>query len=279
MLVLDRSGSLDGTPIRDLREAANQFVSFFDDTQGFDKMGLISFATSVTVDHALDNYFVSPIRLAIDHMSAVGATNIEDAFNQADGPSGFTDQSEIPLERRIQQYLIFFSDGNPTAFRGNFRHRGANYDAVACVTGNCLPGDPKDVYDHLGQPTIVNSWYNVDPLPTGDGIGSFGSNWTTKWFIFESFPVPGYSAEHVGIPERNVHDHVCNLSRNLSIENAQKLKDSGIKIYTIGLGQINRDFLGSISSGVNYTYYTPDSDDLLAIFQEIARKIKLRLVR
>jgi Mg-chelatase subunit ChlD len=279
MLLLDRSGSMHGKPMRDLRRAANQFVSFFEDTQDLDKMGLISFATSVTVDHPLDNYFVSAIRLAIDNMNSVGATNMEDALNQADGPSGFADQSEIPLERRIQQYLVVFSDGNPTAFRGDFRHRGTTYDAVACVTGNCVPGDSYDVYGNLGRPTIVNSWFGFDPLPTGNGIERCGGNWTTKWFIFESLPVPGYSAEQGCIPEQDIHDHVCNLAKNLSIENAEELKNRNIKIYAIGLGQVNQDFLGAISSGVNYTYYTSNSDDLLAIFQEIARKIKLRLVQ
>jgi len=46
MLVLDRSGSMDGQPIADLKVAAKSFLDFFVSTQDKDKMGLISFATA-----------------------------------------------------------------------------------------------------------------------------------------------------------------------------------------------------------------------------------------
>ncbi len=54
MLVLDRSGSMAGQPINDLRSGATSFVSFFKDTENLDKMGMVSFAFNVTVDVPLE---------------------------------------------------------------------------------------------------------------------------------------------------------------------------------------------------------------------------------
>jgi uncharacterized protein YegL len=154
MMVLDRSRSMDGTPISRLKSAATTFVNLFSDTQAKDKMGLVSFATSVTVVRALGTNYVAPMISAINGMSAVGATNAENAIDQADGPSGFTDQTGVPGDQRIQQFMIFFSDGRPTAFRGNFLRSNTPYDAVACVTGNCVFGDNGATYTDMGRPTV-----------------------------------------------------------------------------------------------------------------------------
>ena len=99
-------------------------------------MGLITFATGVTVDHPLSTNFVSAMTTKINAMTATGATNAEDAIDQAGGPQGFTDQTGIPGDKRVKQYLIFFTDGHPTAFRGKFRCNGIDYDAVVMGTGN-----------------------------------------------------------------------------------------------------------------------------------------------
>ena len=104
-------------------------------------MGLITFATGVSVDHRLSTYFVNDMTAKINAMNSETGkrqfTNAEDSIdrsdNQADG--GFTDQSGMPEDQRVQQYLIFFTDGNPNAFRGNFTYRGNVYDAVAYTEG------------------------------------------------------------------------------------------------------------------------------------------------
>lgn len=297
MMILVRSGSMDGSAkIGRLKSAARSFVAYFADTQDEDRMGLITFATSVTVSSPLGTDYVTRMTNAINAMcpgnDCEGATNAEDALAQSDGPYGFSDQSGLPGDQRVQQFLIFFSDGMPTAFRGGFRQNNIHYDAVTCVTGNCRPGDTPDVYNNLGRPDR-EQWLGIDPLPTGDGRSTSGSGPTrcgapygrylnTKWHIFESRPVPGYSAEHCSIPERNVYYHVCNLASAMTLENAQALKDKGIRIYTIGLGSsgtIDPAFLRALSSGSGYYYQTPDSSQLEEIFQQVAMQIKLRLVQ
>ncbi|MGH7724622.1 MAG: VWA domain-containing protein [Candidatus Eiseniibacteriota bacterium] len=283
MLVLDRSGSMAGEPIADLKTAAKSFVDYFETTQEGDKVGLISFATSVRVDRGLDHNFVAPIKASIDAMNAVGATNPEDALDNADGPLGLTDQSALPPGRRVPQFVVFFSDGRPTAFRGLFTYRSNMVDAVACVTGNCEPWDIGSgvvTYDKLGM-TDRETWLTINPRTTGDGraVGSpCGSN-STRWHIFDTQPVPGYAPTACSIPYRtNLAAHTCNLAASLALAHGQELKDKGITIYTIGLGAANPAFLEALASSPEHAYFAPSSDELQALFQKIAKQIKLRMV-
>jgi len=308
MLVLDRSGSMDGTKINKLKEAASSFVDYFKETEDEDKMGLITFATSVTLKVPLGIEYVDSMKAKISSMSALGATNAEDALAQPLRTGGFTDQTGIHGDLRVQQFLIFFSDGMPTAFRGDFRRRGTNYDAVACSTGNCRAGENLRTYTDLGYPAGDNNydekWFNINPTPTGDGsttqvvaTGYFcwnqwqgfyewcrTSTYTTRWYLFDTRPVPGgYGSTYINIPTDILARHICNVAKAMTLENAQLLKDRGIKIYTIGLDTtgalIDKTFLQSLSSGDNYAYYTSSSSNLKPIFNEIAKEIKLRLVQ
>ena len=296
MMVLDRSGSMDGTPIRDLKRAAIGFLDFFEETQDRDKMGLISFATGVTVNQRLTTNYVNNMTARINAMTATGATNAEDALDQADGPQGFTDQTGVPGDRRVQQYLIFFSDGNPTAFRGRFRRNAVDYDAVVMGTGqNC-----DTVYDYMGY-TNSENFYPTSTLtstPTGDGNRTSGSPLTncresyyprprylnTRWYVFGDlrYGLTGYDPLRCRIPESVLEPYICTTARRMALDHAQELKDKYIKIYTIGLGDVDPAFLGQIASpattGQQYYYHAPTSADLEAIFKKIAKEIKLRLV-
>src|SRR5262249_6651200 len=124
LLVLDRSGSMSGTPIADLKTASKTFVNFFTPTQAQDHMGLISFATTATNNRTMTNNFAASMTTAINNLSAGGWTDTEDAIDQANAPGGFTDQSGLPPDDpdRIQQFMVLFSDGQPTAWRGLFKY-------------------------------------------------------------------------------------------------------------------------------------------------------------
>jgi Flp pilus assembly protein TadG len=286
MLVLDRSGSMGpgyGNAIVDLKTAAKSFVGFFKDTQDKDKMGLISFATGVTVNFPLGNNYVTPMTNSINSMNATGATNAEDALAQASGPNGLTDQSGVAPDKRVQQFVIFFSDGNPTAFRGKFKNKGTdNIDAVVCGTGQTCD----TVYNQLGNPNS-ETWLNIDPSDTGDGKTTATSKChptaTTKWYVFSQYPVSGYSdPEYCYIPHNTnqaLPKYICSTARQMAVDHATSLKNKYVKIYTIGLGQIDKSFLSKIASGSSFEYYTPTSSELQAIFNTIAKDIKLRLVQ
>jgi Flp pilus assembly protein TadG len=294
MMVLDRSGSMAGSPISKLKTAAKSFLSFFTETQDEDKMGLISFATGVTVDQQLGINFVNAMTTKINAMTATGATNAEDAIDQVDGPNGFTDQTGIPGDQRVQQYLLFFTDGHPTAFRGKFRRNGTDYnDAVVMGTGNYCD----TVYDYMGHTDSENFYptSTLTPTPTGDGNKTGGSPLTscgspshrylnTRWYIFgdPKYGLHGYDPLQCSIPESVLAPYICNTAKSMAIDHAQELKDKGIKIYTIGLegnGGVDHGFLGQVASGPGYEYYAPTSDDLEGIFNAVAKEIKLRLVQ
>jgi Flp pilus assembly protein TadG len=287
MLVLDRSWSLNGTPMRDLKTAANKFVSMFAATQDKDKMGMISFATAVSLDRALGTNYVNAMTTAINGMSANDYTNAEDALDRADGTGGFTDQSGYPADRRIQQFLIFFSDGQPTAFRGTFRYRGANYDGVALGepdnNGDCSTStfpDPGNLYNPTTGATLTpTTRWTGDGSTTRVRCPGSSNNYTTRWYIFDTMPVPGYSATATCIPTSALGRQFCYIANQLAINHAAELKAKHIKIYTIGLGHVDASFMQTLASNSTMYYYAPTGAQLTALFQQVANEIKLRLVQ
>lgn len=295
LMILDRSGSMDGAKMAALKSAATGFLQFFLATQNTDKMGLISFATTVSapIDRPMGFNYVTPMTNAINAMVAVGATNHEDALDRAGTAGGFTDQAGVPpANQRFAQFVVFFTDGMPTALRDRFRYNGQNYDGVVYGVGtpghaNCMPGDYPymSVANLLTRPDGSGTYSGVNPATTGDGrsVGASACpGLNTKWNILEPLPVPGYAAEHCSIPMNRLLPHFCNLTRQLALLNAQTLKNNGILIYVIGLGsadQLDQNFLTSLSSGAQFTYIAPTPADLATVFNQIARAIRLRLVQ
>jgi hypothetical protein len=318
MMVLDRSGSMSGTKLRALKNAALSFLSYFEDTQNKDKAGLISFATGVTVDRELDNNFVDAMTTKINALSATGSTNAEDALDQCDDTTDrndkttttLTDQTGVPGDQRVQQYVVFFTDGMPTAFRSKFTYNGTDYDAVVCGSYNyCL-----DVLDELYN-RYSGATLNIDPRITGDGKRTTGSDKTTcencvkkntghgqghgqgqqeectaylntRWQVLEGPYGTGMEQQYCNYDpdssyiEDTLADFICSTAKQMAIDHAQELKDKYVKIYIIGLGDdVDKDFLGQVASGENYEYYAPTSEELDAVFNAIAKEIKLRLVQ
>lgn len=296
MMVLDESGSMSGA-MSNLKSAAQSFVDFFEHTDDTDQFGLITFASGVVVERALGPDFYVDMTTAIGSMSASGGTNTEDALDQADGPSGFTDQTGVAGDERVQQFLVFFSDGNPTAFRGDFTRDGTDYDAV----GYAADWDIK-----LMNPTSQFSYLNVKQYATGDGQTSsttvcqsgspLAGYSNTKWHILDdpTYGVTGYSdflgvnysdllgttdPEKCSLNKSKGKDYVEAITKQMAIDHAQEIKDKGIKIYTIGLGGVDEDFLSQIASGPGFEYFAPTSADLKNLFQKIATNIRLRLVQ
>jgi Flp pilus assembly protein TadG len=299
MMILDRSGSMAGIKIEDLKTAAKNFLTFFVQTQAQDRVGLVSFGYTVAVDRALGTDFVAPMNAAIDKLIAFGATNMEDAFEQAGGPKGLPDQTTLPAGSLFrQQFVVFFSDGMPTALRDKFKYNGTDYDAVICAgPGNCRSNEygSMDVRSYLYKPdVIINNYsdqestanrYGFSADTTGDGksVGASACpGLNTNWYLFQKRTVPGYTAESCGIPNGPLVKYFCETARQLTLDNAQVLKNRGVRIYVVGLGtsqQLDENFLKALSSGDDYTFITPSSSELDAIFQRIAKEIKLRLVQ
>lgn len=196
MLVLDRSRSMKSN-FDDLRDAAKGFVDHFETTQEVDKMGLITYATGVTVDFPLtSNFVVGGIKDKIEEAltkekwgtwivepGAGGTqggwfnpgdvdTNMEDALDQADdeedrkgdATTTFTKYAwNEPQSERAKQFLIFFTNGLACAFRGPFTRNGITYDGV-------IPDPFNSGWGGSSAPPEYNYRKGVDvcPLPLDD---------------------------------------------------------------------------------------------------------------
>lgn len=115
VLILDRSGSMTGTPLESLKTGADKFIDIIDEaTDGAQdgqigsgsRIGIVSFAGTATQDTQLITS-VADLKGAVNALTADGSTNHEDAFIKAldlfDPASGNA------------KVMVMFTDGETTA--------------------------------------------------------------------------------------------------------------------------------------------------------------------
>jgi len=286
-MVLDVSGSMGGSPITNLKDGAKQFVENFSDQENHSKFGLVTFASGVEKPFDMNHGYVNPLDSAINGLNATGGTNSGDALAQAN-TFPWSDQSALPPNERGKQVVVFFSDGNPTAFRGDFQRNGTWYDAA-------VPDGSVSLRHHDEQHDQISNYY---AYPSGNGTQNSGSGYSNqcgggstyeriRWGIFDDPeyglnsavypPFNGYSSTYC-FTKNQLKPYITAVARQMALDNAQAIKDRGIEIYTIGLGNVDQNLLETISSGSEFAYYTTDPTELAGIFQQIANILKLVLV-
>lgn len=91
VLVLDRSGSMTGVPLANLKLGANTFIDIIDEATDSSQdgnigsgshIGIVSFADTATADTQLITS-VATLKAAVDGLTAGGLTNHADAFTKA----------------------------------------------------------------------------------------------------------------------------------------------------------------------------------------------------
>ena len=91
VLILDRSGSMAGSPLANLKNGAKKFIDIIDEATDFAQdgqigngshIGIVSFASTATQDTQLITS-VEDLKDAVDNLSSGGSTNHEDAFTKA----------------------------------------------------------------------------------------------------------------------------------------------------------------------------------------------------
>lgn len=105
LLVIDRSGSMGGTPLDQEKVAAKGFVDRMSLAQ--DQVGLASFETSATLNHQL-SHDGNSVKNAIDALTVGGSTNIGEGINVA--------QAELRSSRHnpnARPVMLLMSDGQP----------------------------------------------------------------------------------------------------------------------------------------------------------------------
>ncbi len=115
ILVLDRSGSMQGQPCADMISASKTFVNMF--VNGRDRLGMISFGASVYNAYAPTKQFKDSGALltsAIDQVTCSGWTNTSQAYWNAY-------QQLVGINQPLAlNMIVFFTDGVPTAFTARF---------------------------------------------------------------------------------------------------------------------------------------------------------------
>ncbi len=115
VLVLERSGSMEGAPLANLKAGAKTFIDIIDEATDNSKdgnigsgsrIGIVSFADTATADTLLITS-VATLKSAVDSLTAGGFTNHADAFAKAK-------QLFDPLSTNAK-VIVMFTDGQTTA--------------------------------------------------------------------------------------------------------------------------------------------------------------------
>ena len=115
VLLLDRSGSMTGAPLADMKLGAKTFIDLIDeatDSSGDgqigsgSRMGIVSFSNTAVADTQLITS-VEALKTAVDSLTAGGSTNHGDAFLKAT-------QMFDPASANAK-VMVMFTDGNTTA--------------------------------------------------------------------------------------------------------------------------------------------------------------------
>lgn len=180
ILVLDRSRSLYNSGAwDDVQEAAKTFVNFFDNNA--DRLGLVSFGTSANVDFPIATGFRTndAMENIISSMESKGGTN--------SGLGTWLAYGELlrVADPNSLNVIVFFTDGNPTAFVGEFNTRTFGSDPrcssmtkLAVTQAVFSNGNPVDVATFnklIAGPLPVNPGQSHDIEPVS-GCWGF-NNW------------------------------------------------------------------------------------------------------
>lgn len=115
VLILDRSGSMAGSPLANLKNGANKFIDIIDEATDSTQdgqighgshIGIVSFANTATQDTQLITS-VTDLKAAVNNLTADGLTNHADAFTKA---YQLFDSSSTNAK-----VIVMFTDGKTTA--------------------------------------------------------------------------------------------------------------------------------------------------------------------
>jgi hypothetical protein len=260
VLVLDQSGSLEqANAWDDLQDAAKEFVGHFDES--IDQVGLVSFNHRAAIHSLLGQPFIAQAEAAIDGMVSVSYTNTGEGLRLA-----YEQFQSGNVRDRSAKVVVFFTDGRPTAFRGTVyeEEEEEGTDVVmAAYSGNVVRG----------------LWENPDDLPM-DVIPE-RDDCTDVPVCF------GYT-----------RDGVFDESRDNGVYWANRIREEGILVYTIGLGdksqpggsilQPDPEYLRGLANEAGATdpsqpkgklYFAPSQEQIRAVFSLLAQDLLARLAK
>jgi len=260
VLVLDQSGSLKAMGAwDDLQNAASGFVDHFDDI--IDQMGLVSFQLRATDRFMLNQPFVGAVKAAINGVTSDGDTNTGEGLRLA-----LNQIQTGPVRDRSVRVVVFFTDGRPTAFRGQISGQDRMMAVFTTVSGGKMRG------------------YFDDP----DGLPSDGVVWPADGCHLQIAPPQCF-----GWAEPTIRTE----AKDSGIQWADAIRDDGIFLFTIGLGNpaagdpilvpdnayleylANQDGVADPSQPQGSYYFAPTEAELDDVFNAVAQDILVRLTQ
>ncbi len=305
MVVLDRSGSMTrSNSCEPMKTAAQNFTAKF--ANGSDDLGLITFMGSAHLEYAPQTNFRTP--------GPSYNANLSDTIGmiQCKGANGSTGTAQA-LSMALQQFtdyglfnpsalniVLLFTDGDPDAVGASFSI--TNSACLPDVTSRIVNGfiqniDQKNgtfktagVYDSAGQPVSATTDQQLS-----DSTGcNFPHN---KYDAYKDVAsIPGVdlwgnsTAGYAGLNPTNAQDstQLRQAALNTADNAANKIRNAGIAIYTIGEGTAidaqATEFLQRVSNLAPYTnsdpkqpvgfyVYAPGPGQLAGAFNTIASQI------
>lgn len=181
VLVLDRSGSMAGSPLANMKTGAKTFIDIIDEaTDGSQdgtigsgsRIGIVSFADTASADTQLITS-VAALKTAVDALAAGGSTNHADAFAKAV-------QLFDPASANAK-VIVMFTDGKTTAgippapVAAAARASGI---VIYCI--GLIGADGIDV-------SVLNDWA-TDPDASHVAVTPDDAELEEMWSIFRSLP-------------------------------------------------------------------------------------------
>ncbi len=298
-LVLDTSGSMDGSKIQALKNAANAFVDSFED--GLDEMAIIGFSYRANLLSAMAPVNKTSLHSVINRLAADGWTNIAEALAMG------RKQIEATNNPDAIKAILLFTDGAPNNYRAYFIN-GKNP-----LTKNYPSVNPQ-YYDYIiyaansPRQAVTPSSLSVK---CSAGSSSF-TNCFNNFAYKDSRMVTRAGSSAISLSNSNTS--IPKESYHLGIIESDYAKTDKVIIYTIGVGtqaaqnadpyqDVNDEqslksyFLRRVANDpasrndppfpnlpnnpthpAGIYFQTPNPNDLVDIFKTVARKIKLRLI-
>jgi len=257
VMVLDQSGSLGNAGAWDDLQQAA--ISFKGNfDDNLDQLGLVSFQIRGTDRFMIGKPFSWSIENEINNMQSNGDTNAGEGLRLA-----HTQMTNGPVRTKSVKVVVFFTDGRPTAMRGIF----AGQDRMMAVYTTENGGKMRGYFD------------DPDNLPTDEAATASGCGGMTSCFGVWTEPIIRAQARQRGIDE------------------ADAIRNDGIYVYSIGLGNpnagnpllqpdmaylellSNQDGVANPGQPQGKAYLAPTAAELQSVFDQVASDILVRLAQ